>query len=106
MRPLRVLVLALTALAGCASSPIDPAARGADADQRLVNLIELRLSSDGRLCPYDIDVTSVNRTVRLEGRVDSPAERRRAEQIAVGAGATRVIDSIMIDLGSGDRGRC
>jgi hypothetical protein len=51
-------------------------------------------------------VLSVDRTVWLEGRVGSTVERRRAERVALGAGASRVLNHLTVDPSSGDRSRC
>ena len=83
------------------TGPIDPAA-----DRRLTSLIELRLSSDHRLCPFDVDVATANGVVRLEGLVGSQIDRNRAVKLAANAGAIRVVDGLIVSPASGDGGRC
>src|SRR5262245_4256151 len=89
--------------AGCAGSLRAPPR--AD-DPGIERLISLRLASDARLCPYEITPLVTNRTARLEGKVSSDADRRRAEKVAREAGATGVDDRLVIDPATGDPERC
>jgi osmotically-inducible protein OsmY len=91
--------------AACARPPVT-GPPGATFDRQLRELVELRLSSDRRLCPFAIQVVVYNGTVELAGLVDGPIEQRRAEEIARAAGAVRVVDHLQRSLGSGDAGRC
>jgi osmotically-inducible protein OsmY len=95
--------LAFVAGSGCAGSLRQ--ARRED-DPGIARLISLRLASDARLCPYEITPAVVNQTARLEGKVSSDADRRRAEKVARDAGATGVDDRLVVDPAAGDGARC
>jgi len=66
----------------------------------------VRLATDQRLCRYDVAAVVYNRTARLEGKVSDEADRRRAEKLALEAGALRVDDRLLLDPATGDAGRC
>jgi len=75
-------------------------------DTGIANLASRRISMDQRLCPYDITVVVYGRTARLEGRVASEPSRRHAETLALGAGALKVDDQLVIDPSTGDPAKC
>ena len=75
-------------------------------DAGITRLVALRLSTDQRLCRYDVTAVVYNRTARLEGKVSDEADRRRAEKLALEAGALRVDDQLRMDPATGDAGRC
>lgn len=75
-------------------------------DPGIARLISLRFASDARLCAHEITAVVTNRTARLEGKVSSDADRRRAETVARDAGATGVDDRLVIDPSAGDPARC
>jgi hypothetical protein len=83
-----------------------PAPPGPALDRQLRERIELRLSSDHRLCPYAIRVIVYGGTAELTGLVDGTLEQQRAEKVARDAGAARVVDHLERSLSSGDPGRC
>jgi len=97
----RVLVVAL--LLGCAGSLREPPRTD---DPGIASLISLRLSSDQRMCRFNLAVTVHNRTARLEGKVGNSVDRRHAQQIARDAGALEVDDQLTIDPTAGERGVC
>lgn len=66
-------------------------------DPGIANLAALRMSSDPRLCRYDVTVVVTERNARLEGKVSGSADRRRAEKIARDAGAVAVEDQLSVD---------
>jgi osmotically-inducible protein OsmY len=106
-RALRSLVTATAcALAiTCARTPPVPNS-GPASDRTLTSLIELRLSSDQRLCAFQIAVVTTNGVVRLEGLVANNIDRQHAVDLATAAGARRVESRLILSAGSGDRGRC
>jgi len=75
-------------------------------DEGITRLVTLRLATDQRLCRYDITPVVYNRTARLDGKVSDDADRRRAEKLALEAGALRVDDQLRMDPATGDAGRC
>jgi osmotically-inducible protein OsmY len=75
-------------------------------DAGITRLVALRLSTDQRLCRYEVTAVVYNRTARLEGKVSDEADRRRAEKLALEAGALRVDDRLILDPATGDAGRC
>jgi len=75
-------------------------------DEGIAKLIALRLSTDARLCRYEVTAVVYDRTARLEGKVSDEADRRRAEKLALEAGALRVDDQLRMDPPTGDAGRC
>jgi len=81
---------------GCASGGLRESSPTDDAG--IEHLTGRRLSADARLCRYAITVAVHDRTARLEGKVSSEADRRRADQLAREAGATRIEDLLVIDL--------
>jgi osmotically-inducible protein OsmY len=95
--------VAVLVLTGCAGSLRAPPRTD---DPGLERLISLRFASDARLCAYEITPLVVNRTARLEGKVSSDADRRRAENVARDAGATGVDDRLVVDPAAGEPGRC
>lgn len=103
MRYLLATTLFLACAVGCARSLLTPARSD---DTGITNLISRRLTADRRLCAYAITVAVHDRTARLEGKVASEADRRRADQLAREAGATRVEDLLVIDPAAGERAMC
>ena len=97
------LFLAGATATGCAGSLQLPPRTD---DPGIASLISRRLTTDQRLCPYDITVIVSNRTARLEGKVSSDADRQHAEKIARDAGATRVEDLLLTDPSAGDAAKC
>jgi len=89
--------------AGCAGSLRTPPQTD---DAGITRLVALRLSTDQRLCRYEVTAVVYNRTARLEGKVSDEADRRRAEKLALEAGALRVDDRLILDPATGDAGRC
>ena len=102
---LRGAAFALLLGVACARPPV-PATPDGALDRQLRELVELRLSTDRRTCPFAIQVVVYNGTVELAGLVDGPVEQKRAEEIARAAGALRVVDRLELSLSSGDGGRC
>jgi osmotically-inducible protein OsmY len=91
-------------LLACARAPVVP--DGPDGDRALGSLVELRFSSDQRLCAYAIHAVVTHGVVRLEGLVDSAVDQKHAVEIATAAGARQVISNLTLSAGSGDRKRC
>ena len=92
---------------GCAGATAQPLRLQPRADDPgIANVTARRLAVEPRLCRYDITVVVADRTARLEGKVTSGAERRRAAQIARDAGAAQVADQLRIDPAAGVRSRC
>ncbi len=88
----------VAALAACATGP-----KGGALQQR----VEQRLASDHRLCPYRLTVSPKGaHGVRIDGRVESAADRRRAVEIARGSGAVEVVDRLQVGFGAGLDGSC
>jgi hypothetical protein len=83
-------------------------AADAAADGRcgIARLVELRLAGDQRLRRYEVTAVVYNRTARLEGKVSDEADRRRAEELGLDAGALRIDDQLYVDPATGDAGRC
>ena len=102
-RSTAALLLTFVVGSGCSGS-LRQAPRSDDPG--IASLISLRLASDARLCAYEITPVVANRTARLEGKVSSDADRRRAEKIARQAGATGVDDRLVVDPAAGDGARC
>jgi len=75
-------------------------------DAGISSLASRRLADDLRLCRYQITVVVSDRTARLEGRVSSNADKGRAEELALEAGAARVDDLLVVDPASGEGARC
>jgi osmotically-inducible protein OsmY len=75
-------------------------------DAGIASLLSRRLAADPRLCPYAITVIVSNRTARLEGWVVSDVDRRRADTLAIEAGATHVDDRLQLDPAARSRGQC
>src|SRR4249920_1442374 len=97
------LFLTFVSGSGCAGSLRSPPRMD---DPGIASLISLRLSSDARLCAYEITPLVTNRIARLDGKVSSDADRRRAEKVACEAGATSVDDRLIIDPAAGEPARC
>ena len=97
--------IAVALLVGCAGSGGMRTPPQTD-DEGITRLVTLRLATDQRLCRYDITPVVYNRTARLEGKVSDEADRRRAEKLALEAGALRVDDQLRMDPATGDAGRC
>lgn len=89
---------------GCAAGALRQSPRTDDAG--IERLISLRFSADPRLCRYAITVAVHGRTARLEGKVSSEVDRRRADQMAREAGSTRVEDLLLIDPAAGEGAAC
>jgi osmotically-inducible protein OsmY len=102
---MRGTVLLLGLLGACARAPLVPPT-AAQADDRLVQALELKLSVDQRLCGFPIEVVVKDRIVLLQGRVGSQDQRRRAEALALQAGAVRVVNRLAIQPFAADRERC
>src|SRR5262245_28051379 len=97
-------ILAHLSCAGCAGSLRLPARTD---DPGIESLIARRLSADQRLCAFDVTVAvRGGGTARLEGKVSSDADRRRAEKLARDAGAARVDDQLVVDPAAGDAAKC
>ena len=88
---------------GCASTQ-----RGAPQtdDNGIARLIARRFEADPRLCPFAISVAVHKRTARLQGKVASEADRRRAAQLATEAGAAQIEDYLIIDPTARDAAMC
>ena len=97
------LFLAGATATGCAGSLQLPPRTD---DPGIASIISRRLTTDQRLCPYDITVIVSNRTARLEGKVSSDADRKQAQKIARDAGATGVEDLLLTDPSAGDAAKC
>jgi osmotically-inducible protein OsmY len=98
-----VLLLASLITTGCAGSMrLPPRTDGPGIE----SLTSRRLAADPRLCRYQITVAVYGRSARLEGKVSSDADRRRADHLAREAGAARIDDQLIIDPAAGDGGRC
>jgi osmotically-inducible protein OsmY len=92
---------------GCAGTTAQPLRLEPRADdQGIADVTARRLAVEPRLCRYDITVVVSDRTARLDGKVTSGAERRRAAEIARDAGAVSVDDRLGIDPAAGVRSRC
>jgi len=89
---------------GCAAGVLRQSPRSDDPG--IERLTSLRFSADPRLCRYAITVAVHARTVRLEGKVSSEVDRRRADQVPREAGATRVEDLLIIDPAAGEGAAC
>jgi osmotically-inducible protein OsmY len=89
---------------GCAAAVLRQSPRTDDLG--IERLTSLRFSADARLCRYAITVAVHARTARLEGKVSSEVDRRRADQVAREAGATRVEDLLIIDPAAGESAAC
>jgi osmotically-inducible protein OsmY len=95
------------AAVGCAGTTAAPLRLEPRADDRgIADVTARRLAVEPRLCRYDITVAVSGGTARLDGRVTSVAESRRAEEIARDAGATAVEDLLEVDPAAGVRSRC
>ena len=106
MRSLRATIaVALVVAGGCAGS-LALQRPSQTSDTGIANLASRRISMEQRLCPYDITVVVYGRTARLEGRVASEPSRQRAETLALGAGALKVDDQLIIDPSTGDPAKC
>ena len=88
---------------GCAGSQRTPART---ADTGMAQLIAKRIAADPRLCPFAISVAVHDRTARLQGKVATDADRRRAEQLSREAGAASIEDLLTIDPAAGQAGMC
>jgi osmotically-inducible protein OsmY len=108
---MRSLLVALTLVSaagpigasGCASS-FRGTARSDDTG--IADSIARKLAADPRLCPYAISVAVHNHTARLQGKVSSEADRRRAHQLAREGGAAGVEDMLQIDPAAAEAGMC
>jgi osmotically-inducible protein OsmY len=99
------VAVAVALFGGCAGSGSLRTPPQTD-DAGITRLVSLRLATDARLCRYDVTAVVYNRTARLEGKVSDDADRRRAENVALEAGALRVDDQLRMDPATGDPGRC
>jgi hyperosmotically inducible protein len=81
--------------AGSLMLPALVASADTAADDRLESKVEQSLSKDERLGHLDVDVSDGVATLR--GEVASVDERARAEKMARGAGATKVVNLLEID---------
>src|SRR5262245_35358467 len=97
------LFVANVGVAGCAGSLRSPPRSD---DPGITRLISHRLAADARLCRYEITVAVYGGTARLEGKVSDDADRRRADQLAREAGATRIEDRLILDAAAGEPARC
>lgn len=91
---------------GCAGSAGSLRIPAQTDDSGITSLASRRLADDLRLCRYQITVIVSDGTARLEGRVSSNADKGRAEELALEAGATRVDDLLVVDPASGEGARC
>jgi osmotically-inducible protein OsmY len=92
---------------GCAGTTAQPLRLEPRADDPgIADVTARRIAVEPRLCRYDITVAVRDGTARLDGKVTSGAERRRAAEIARDAGAARVDDRLRIDPAAGVRSRC
>jgi osmotically-inducible protein OsmY len=92
-------------LSGCASSNSMRTGENS-VDDGVAQQIAKRYSADARLCPFAISVAVHKGTARLQGKVASEADRRRAGQIAREAGAAAIEDLLIIDPSAGEAGMC
>jgi osmotically-inducible protein OsmY len=92
---------------GCAAASAQPLRLQPRVDDPgIANATARRLAVEPRLCRYDITVVVSEGNARLEGKVTSGAERRRAAQIARDAGSAQVNDQLRIDPAAGIRSQC
>jgi osmotically-inducible protein OsmY len=106
MRWTLAVLMAVSFAAGCARTPVAKTADAAADDQRLVSVIARRFFADQRLCGFQIDIVARRRAVLLTGRVATPAQRQRAEAMAIEAGATQVVNRLTLQPSAEDRERC
>lgn len=70
-------------------------------DAAIVSKIKAKLTADGDVNPFNIDVDSNNGEVTLQGTVEKDMARTRAEQLARETeGVVRVINLIKVEGGS------
>jgi osmotically-inducible protein OsmY len=99
------VAVAVALFGGCAGSGTLRTPPQTD-DAGITRLVSQRLATDARLCRYDVTAVVYNRTARLKGKVSDEADRRRAEKVALEAGAVRIDDRLILDPATGDAGRC
>jgi osmotically-inducible protein OsmY len=103
---MKAFLIAVTLAAACARASVATTADAAADDQRLVAVISRRLSADPRLCAFPIDVVARRRAVLLTGKVGTPSQRQRVEDMAVEAGASQVVNRLTVQPSAEDRERC
>ena len=92
-----VLILAFGLLALGACSSTQTAGEQVD-DAAIVTKIKAKLTADGDVNPFNIDVDSNSGEVTLQGTVAKDVAKTRAEQLARETeGVTRVINLIKVD---------
>jgi osmotically-inducible protein OsmY len=91
-RMLGALAIAITSTIGVVG-----VAAANDADDRVEDRIESRLSHDAKLKGHDVRVDVENGVATLKGKVPDQAHRARAERLAHVAGVTRIDNNLEID---------
>lgn len=93
--PFALACFLLLAVSGCATN-VTPADQADEAV--LVSRVETRLAADPDVNPFDIGVDYVEPgVVRLEGMVDTAAEKRQAIRVTMNTrGVDRIIDSLQV----------
>lgn len=91
---LGLLLLSCGSVTGCASSePPPPPTTIAPIDTAHVTAVEVRLKGDTELATETIKVTAKGDTVVLEGSVQKPDEKTRAEQLARSVKGVEKVDN-------------
>jgi hyperosmotically inducible periplasmic protein len=91
---LALVAVALLSFGACSST--QTAGTQVD-DAAIVTKIKAKLTADGDVNPFNIDVDSNNGEVTLQGTVEKDVARTRAEQLARETeGVTRVINLIKV----------
>ena len=96
-RTLAVLALVAVALLSFGACSSTRTAGTQVDDAAIVTKIKAKLTADGDVNPFNIDVDSNNGEVTLQGTVEKALARTRAEQLARDTeGVTRVINLIKV----------
>jgi osmotically-inducible protein OsmY len=84
----------------CATGVVMLAAACAQSDAGITTRVKAKLTADDTVKAYQIDVDTKDQVVTLAGRVDTPAAKEQAVNIARGTkGVVNVVDSLIVAPG-------
>ena len=96
LKTLLVVMLTVFSLAGCQAMTGKTAGRNVD-DAALTSSVKTKLAADKLSSLTRVDVDTNNGTVSLNGVVESPAQKARAQELASEvSGVNRVINNLQV----------